>query len=98
MELNLISSITSTNIQKITFIKARGFPESPQGHTYWTKLDTSLCQLINQSRCKFPLEAEFQVAHMDVRGRKQDFGKYLPRFIESNGRVRVVNKSNSTIV
>jgi len=86
-ELNLISSITSTNIQKIAFTRPYSPPESlPLDHPNWTKLDYSLCQLVDRSECG--LEVEFQA--LDVQAwwsGELGFKKYLPRFFEKGERV-----------
>jgi len=95
VELNLISSITSMNIQKISLTSSLGFEGFSADHTYWTQLDNSLCQLANKSRRK--LEMVFGEVEAGARDTKPDFQKYIPRFIEK-GRVRVVDKAGKTIV
>lgn len=86
VEPNLISSITSANISKITLVQSPTFQERPLGHTYWTQLDSSLCKLADQSKCKLRLEIELQGYDVDEG---LNFRKYLPRFHEE-GRVRIL--------
>jgi len=93
-ELDLISSITSTNIRKITLAP---FRELSAEHTYRTQLDNSLSRLANQSRCGLRLEVEFRAACSNVWDKEWDLRKHLPRFIESNGRVRVVDHTNTIV-
>ena len=63
VELDLISSITSTNIRKITFTQslAPNRPTVPD-HPNWTRLDNSLCRLVDRSECGLRLEVGFRAA------------------------------------
>jgi len=84
VELDLISSITSTNIRKITFTQslAPNRPTVPD-HPNWTRLDNSLCRLVDRSECGLRLEVGFRAA--DARAwwnGELGFKKYLPRFYE----------------
>jgi len=92
--LDLISSITSTNIRKITLTPIR---ELSAEHTYRTQLDNSLSRLAKQSRCGLRLEVEFRAVRSNLWDKEWDLRKYLPRFIESNGRVRVVDRTNTIV-
>ena len=79
MELNLISSITSTKIQRIAFARALTLQGPPAlGHSDWAKLDDSLCQLVDQSECGLQLEVDEQAWW----GGELGFKKHLPRFHE----------------
>ena len=85
--LNLISSITSTNIKRIVFVEPQESLESD--HPNWAELGNLLCRLGDRSECGPRLEVEFQA--LDVQGRrsgKLGFGKHLPRFCEKGGWVK----------
>ena len=81
MELDLISSITSTNIQKIRFAV------SPvQDRPGWTQLDDSLCRLVDRLECGLRLEMSFRDAAMQKWWTgEQVLEKHLPRFYEKGG-------------
>jgi len=86
-ESNLISSITSTNIQRITFTpplshKRQSVPDRPD----WTKLDNCLCQLVGRLERGVRLEVVFQALDRPWWSGELDFEKYLPRVFEK-GRV-----------
>ncbi|KAF9645178.1 hypothetical protein BDM02DRAFT_3120600 [Thelephora ganbajun] len=93
-DLNLISSITPTNIQKIILTHSTAFRFSA-AHTYWTRFDDVLIQLINRSEYKLRLEVEFQGVY-DTRGEKSVLKMYLPRFHEK-GRVTILSTRNELI-
>jgi len=95
MELDLVSSITSTNIRKITFTKSFALQDYPVGDTYWKKLDSSLCQLVDQSGCEHQLEMKFQA--YNVQCWMVEFEEYLPKF-HGKGRVTVVNQDSNMVV
>ena len=87
LELNLISSIASTNIQRIAFTQASTPREPPgPGHPCWTQLDDSLCRLVGQLKCGLRLEVEFRVLNTQAWWSGElGFKKYLPRFYEKGG-------------
>ena len=92
VELNIVSSITSANIQKITLVHSSTFRDYPVGHTYWARLDDSLCRSVDQLGCGgHRPEVEFQADEM--QGKKLDFWEYLPRFCEK-GEVRIVARKD----
>ena len=82
--LVLISSITSTKIEKITLNYSSAF-----GHfvrqPHWTRLDNILVKLGEQSECELGLLVEIRVALITP---DEELTKYLPRFVEK-GRVIV---------
>jgi len=83
LELDLISSITSTKIQRIMFTKTplrrNRFPHAET----WAKLDNSLCQLVDRLEPGLRLEVEFRALNEMVWwGGKQGFQKCLPRSYE----------------
>jgi hypothetical protein len=80
-ELDLISSITSTKIEKITLAHSPAF-ELPADDTYWTRLDDILVKLAERSTHPPGLEVEFlRVRCWDERP-KSDLAEYLPKFVE----------------
>jgi len=87
MELNLVSSITSTNIQRITFTQPIGF-EEPTVPDYcdWAVLDNSLCWLVDRLESGLWLEVEFQAFNLPTWWNGElDCEKWLPRFYERGG-------------
>ena len=81
--LALISSITSTKIQRISFTKTpirRGrivYPET------WAELDNSLCRLVDRLECGLRLEVEFRGFNEEEWwGVKGGFEGCLPRSYE----------------
>ena len=84
VELDAISSITSTNIRKIVFTQSPAFREIPVNDTYWSRLDDILCRLADRLGCHL-LEVEF----LRVQVWRLNFEKYLPTFREK-GLVRIV--------
>jgi len=85
VELNVISSITSTKIQKIKFTRPLSPGETPvSDHPNWTLLDDSLCRLVDQPENGHRLEVEFQ-AFQEWWGGELGLKKYLPRFYEKGG-------------
>lgn len=94
VEPDLVSSITSTNIQKITFTQSLAFCEGCVENTYWPRLENSLCRLVDRLRCGHWLEVEF---HVYTPQNELDFGRYLSRFREK-GRVRVLDEMTKMIV
>jgi len=86
-ESDLISSITSTNIRRITFTQ----PISPHDtwmsdHLNWARLDNSLCRLVDRLGSGHRLEVEFLAFNARLWwGGDLGFKKYLPRFHEKGG-------------
>ena len=84
-ELKLISSITSTKIEKITLAHLPALGLSLD-NTYWTQLDVILVKLAEQSEHKPWLEVAFR----DVNGmwnEESGLRLYLPRFAEKGSMV-----------
>jgi len=88
VELNLISSITSTKIQRIAFTR----PLTPEeqdipDHPNWSQLDNLLCQLVDRLDCGLRLEVEFRALNaQEWWSGELGFEKYLPWFHEKGGR------------
>ena len=88
MDQDLLSSITSTNIEKIALDLGHSFYKFSPDHAYWRKLDHSLCHLVDRLGCEGRLEVTIQTVKLhDKLG--YDYGKHLPMF-HGKGRVRVV--------
>lgn len=86
MELDLISSITSANIRRISFTPLLSLEgQSDPDHTDWAKLDNSLCQLVGRLERGARLEVEFQALNTQAWSGVLDFKKYLPKFYEKGG-------------
>jgi len=87
VELNLISSITSTKIQKIIFTQVLSPQESSASDRQnWTKLDGLLCRLVDRLEHGLRLEVEFQApGKQERRGGGLDFRKWLPMFYDKGG-------------
>jgi len=94
-EADLLSSITSTNMQKIIFAQSYAFCGSFMGSTYWPRLDDSLCQLVGQLGCEHLLEVEFRA--LAVPHGELDIERYLPMFYKK-GRVRIVHELTKMII
>ena len=94
MEHELISSITSTNIEKITLTLSHGFYRFLPDHRYWRLLDNSLCQLVDRLGCGGQLIVEIQTYDF---GGGMEYGEYLPKFHEK-GQVRVVDEASDSII
>ena len=94
-EVDLISSITSMNIQKIIFRSASEFREFSMGHNYWTQLDDVLWRLADRPNYKLRLEVEFRHVWDGWSG-GSSLEKHLPRFLEK-GRLRVTNGEDTLI-
>jgi hypothetical protein len=91
--LNLISSITSTDIEKIIFSRS-GALDRPVSGTFWTQLDHLLVELSERPRYKLMLEVEFR-GTWNIEGKDFDRKKtYLPRFVKK-GRMTVWDGWNS---
>ena len=88
--VKLLSSITSTDIRKVTFVHVPSFRRPPG----WPNLDDPLCQLVGRPGCKHRVEVCFRfldAGAMEVDGRTGEprVVKSLTRFKEG-GQLRVV--------
>jgi hypothetical protein len=92
--LNLVSSITSSRIEKITLDRSPAFM-LPAGHTYWTRLDEVFVRLVGRREYKAGLEVVFAGVVVAWDG-KLDLGKYLPMFVEK-GRMVVLDTKRRSI-
>ena len=90
--LVLISSITSTKIEKITLNYPSTFGLFV-GQAYWTRLDNILVKLGEQSECELGLLVEIQAALVT---RDEELTEYLPRFVEK-GRAIVLDMREGSI-
>ena len=95
MEQDLLSSITSTHIEKIALNLGRSFRKLLPDHAYWGKLDRSLCHLADRLGCEGRLEVTIQIISKDGE-LEYDYGKYLPMF-HGKGRVRVVGVTGTLL-
>jgi hypothetical protein len=95
-ELDLISSITSTRIEKITLNYYSTFGLFVR-RAYWTRLDNILVKLGKQSECELGLLVKIRVALVSP-GEELWSGltEYLPRFVEK-GRV-IVSDSRERLI
>ena len=93
----LITSITSTNLQRIVF-SAQGLAERQSGSDVARScnvIDNCLCRLVDKLRVlgyEYTLEVEFQGGRPAEWGAGSGLRKILPKF-EEKGRVRIVQKS-----
>ena len=97
-EVSLISTITSTNIQKILF--AMCSPRNLEGRI-WLTLDAGLSSLVDRLResgYRHTLELEFQIT-LDLAGRLSDAcpDTFLPKFSEK-GRVIVSETTTERVL
>ena len=95
VELSLIPSITSMNIQTIIFTCSSAHREFSVGRAYWKQLDQVLCKLADRPKYRHRLGVEFQSAS-NRWDEQPDLRKCLPRFHEK-GRVRVVGLGGGLI-
>ena len=101
-EVSLIATITSTNLQKISFPARYGFEmesEDPLFASYYKTIDDSLCQLVERLRksgYKHRLDMVFRIGRIPG-GEETDFKTFLPRFREQ-GRVKVVLELGERVV
>jgi hypothetical protein len=86
-ELKLLSSITSTKIEKIIITHSASF-WFLVGQAYWTQLDDILNRLVGQLEQGLGLEVEFRKMDVPEREIRPDLGKFLPMFMKK-GRVKV---------
>ena len=86
-ELNLISSIASTNIRRIAFTQL--FSSKRQAaldNCNWTKLDEFLYRLVDRLEGGVQLEVEFRALNAQAWWTEElGFKKYLPRFCGKGG-------------
>ena len=95
--LDTISSVTSTKIEKIVVTSSITF-SYPASHDFWTRLDHILVKLVELSEFTEPrLEVEFRDSR-DI-GLENDFGKktHLPRFVKKRGRMTILDRQNCLI-
>ena len=100
MELDLISTITSTHIQKITFCRLDLLVEfvfAAVGRDCWARLDSSLCRLVDRPEYKLRLEVEFRFSRTGKLTGEPLFGDLLPK-IHEKATVRVVDTGDNTVV
>lgn len=92
-EANILSSITSTKIQKITFTHQYPTWGLPEREADLRILDDPLCQLVDRSEGKWVLEVNFRVMGVAAMGgeeaRTVGIADSLAKFREK-GRVRAV--------
>lgn len=94
MEVSIISSITSMNIEKIT-IGSSGIFLHPPGGLFWKRLDDILTKLVRRPRYKIQLEVHFRGLH-DRGGTMVDLEGLLPSFV-TRGRMVVWNPRGKII-
>jgi len=83
-ELDLISSITSRKIEKITFAELtyQAAPHAVSPET-WTELDNSLCRIVDRLECGLRLELDLRAFRRKTWWcGEQGFRKCLPRSYE----------------
>ncbi|KAF9642982.1 hypothetical protein BDM02DRAFT_3123974, partial [Thelephora ganbajun] len=101
-ELSLITSITSTNLQKIS-LPARyqlDCKDDPHRVGYYEAIDGCLCQLVERLRgsgYKHRLDVELWIRESELDDEKVDFKKLLPKFREQ-GRVKIVERLSDRVV
>lgn len=90
---NLISSVTSTSIRKITFVH-RPYPGTLWYSTSWKCLDNPLCRLVDQSGRGHEMEVDFRFTETRAMGLDKLTGelKIVELFVKfrEKGRMRVV--------
>ena len=93
--LDTISSITSTNVEKI-IIKHKTAFSHLAGGIFWTSLDDILTELVGRPGYKLRLEAEFRGCR-GVEGNEFDQKViHLPRFVKK-GRMTVWDCGNELV-
>lgn len=93
-ELRLISSITSTSIEKITLNHSPAF-KLPVGDPYWARLDAVLTKLAERSKYMLGLEVAFWYFE-GVWDEESDLAEYLPKFAEK-GRMTVLSNNREVL-
>jgi len=92
---NLISSITSANIQKITFVYSRLWLLPFRRGVEWRNFDDALYRLANRSECKDGLEVDVRVTlysthrNFHKRAMEKNILESLAKFRE-RGRLRII--------
>ena len=95
-ELDLVSSITSTKIEKIIFAHSPTF-DLPTRHTYWAWLDDVLVELVGRSEYKLRLEMGFQGVYVAPSKKSESYlTKRLPKFVEK-GRMVVLGPGGNVL-
>ena len=94
VELDLVSSISSTIMERIVFTHTTTFWPPPD-HAFWTQLDVILTRLVGRLERGLRLELEFR-NFISTRCEGSDFGEHLPKFVE-RGRVSVFGTRNDLI-
>ena len=85
MELHLILSITSTNVQEIIFTQPlKSKKRIASDHPKWFQLDSSLCGFADRLECGLRLEVELRAVNTRTCwwNGGVDLKKYLPMFYE----------------
>jgi hypothetical protein len=92
--LNLISSITSTKLERIILAHLFAF-RILVDDSLWMRLDDVLVRLVERLTVRAELKVEFR--HVPVkRGWERDWGKRLPMFVEK-GRMTVFDLESQLI-
>lgn len=97
-EQTLISSITSTNFQRLILVAHPSISNSDLDNAYWRPFDNTLCGLVDRlqsSGYKHTLEVELRADIVNIRG-EVTHEKFLPKF-KKKGRVRIVEISSGTV-
>ena len=100
MEPELVSTITSLHIQKITFFQSRLFTEHTLARIqrkYWAQLDGSLCRLIDRPGYELRLVVEFRFPGVRRWAGGPLLKEHLPE-IHEKGVVRIVDAENDMAV
>lgn len=73
------------------------FPST--GRDYWTRLDSSLCQLVDRSGYRLRLDVEFRFFNAGEGAGQPFFEDLLPKIHEKEqARVRIVDTGEATVV
>ena len=94
-ERTLISSITSTNFQKLIFDSKYFIGDSQSSDPCWRRLDDTLCELVDRLRksgYKHTLEVEFQAEIVELDEDECLEDEFLSKFRE-RGRVNVIDST-----
>ena len=95
-DAHLISTITSTEIRKITITQSNAswLPDKK----YWSYLDHVLHELVKRLELRGPLEVEIQLfnipENLDILGKETD---YLPEFRGVGGRVNFADSKGRIV-
>jgi len=99
-QVSLITSITSTNLQKIVLSAQYGFKRkgNPAFESYYQTLDGCLCQLVERLRgLGYEHRLDVVIRISEFPDDKRVFEEFLPRFREQ-GRVKLVRERNGKVV